>query len=105
MIQGSSRRRRAAGRVVLTTLCVGWLLIAAAATALAADPSPSPGGDAGGDTRSPGEGPGLVGSPLFAIGGVLVVALASIGLAQAYLRATPDRSAARDVPSDEPGPD
>ncbi len=105
MIQGSSRRRRMAGLVVLIALCVGWLLVAATATALAADPSPSPGGDAGGDTRSPGEGPGLVGSPLFAIGGVLVVGLVSVGLAQAYLRATPDRSAARDVPTDEPGPD
>jgi len=105
MIRGSSHRRRTAGRVLLIGLCVGWLLIAAAATALAADPSPSPGGDAGGDTRSPGEGPGLVGSPLFAIGGVLLVALVSVGLAQAYLRATPDRSAARDVHTDGPGPD
>jgi hypothetical protein len=60
---------------------------------LAASPSPS---EAAGDTRSPGEGPGLVGQPLQALLGVLVVAVASALLTLAYVRATNrDRSERR----------
>ena len=60
-----------------------------AATALAASPSPSP---ASGDTRSPGEGPGLVGRPGEAILGVLVLALVSAVLTLAWVRVTANRS-------------
>jgi hypothetical protein len=105
MIRPRFRPGRAVARVALSALCLGWLLVATAAISFAADPSPTPGADAGGDTRTPGQGPGLVGSPLFAIGGVLVVGLISVGLAQAYLRATPDRSGRQGLPPDEPRSD
>ena len=104
MRRAASQRRPAACRAALAAVLVGWLLLAAAASTFAADPSPSPGSDSGGDTRTPGEGPGLVGSPLFAVGGVRLVALVSIGLAQAYLRATADRSATGTA-TDETGAD
>lgn len=52
----------------------------------AASPAASPA--AGGDTRSPGEGPGLVGSPVLAIGGVLALGLAAAALTLLYVRAT-----------------
>jgi hypothetical protein len=42
----------------------------------------------GGDTRSAGEGPGLVGSPLLAVGGVLALGLAAAALTLLYVRAT-----------------
>jgi hypothetical protein len=47
---------------------VGWLMVVTVTRA--ASPSPTP---AAGDPRSPGEGPGLVGEPLIAIGIVLLV--------------------------------
>jgi hypothetical protein len=81
-------------RLVVASACLGWLLLglagpALAASPLAASPDPSPGGGYGGDTRTAGQGPGLVGSPLYAVGAVLLVALVSIGLTQVYLRLTP----------------
>jgi hypothetical protein len=48
----------------------------------------------GGDPRSPGEGPGLVGDPVFAIVAVLAVGVASLILTLAYLRLT-DRDSRR----------
>jgi hypothetical protein len=59
------------------------------APVLAASPAASP--VAGGDTRSAGEGPGLVGSPVFAIGGVLALGLAAAVLTLLYVRATDGR--------------
>jgi hypothetical protein len=56
------------------------------APVLAASPAASP--VAGGDTRSAGEGPGLVGSPVLAIGGVLALGLAAAALTLLYVRAT-----------------
>ncbi len=53
--------------------------------AAAASPSPSP---AGGDTRSPGEGPGFVGEPLLAIGVVVGIAILAVVLTIAYVRLT-----------------
>lgn len=81
--------------MIVASLCLVWLLFGLSAAVLtgdirAASPSPGPGYEAGGDTRTSGQGPGLVGSPFFAIGGVLLVALVSIGLTQVYLRVTPD---------------
>jgi len=72
----------AAGAVVL--------LLWAASLALAAEPAATPG--TGGDPRSPGQGPGLVGDPLFAIGAVVLVALTSIVLTLAYVRMTDARA-------------
>jgi hypothetical protein len=66
---------------------IAWLL-AAAAVAIAASPTPAP---AAGDPRSAGQGPGLVGDPGFAIGLVVLVGLASLGLSLAYVRLTSDR--------------
>lgn len=62
------------------------LLLATIAPAFAAEPASTPG--TGGDPRSPGEGPGLVGDPGFAIGVVVLVGLLSVGLTLAYVRLT-----------------
>jgi hypothetical protein len=75
-------------RLTLAGLCLAWLLGLSIGPVLAASPPPSAGSDYGGDTRTSGQGPGLVGSPLYAIGGVLVVALISIGITLIYVRAT-----------------
>ena len=69
------------------------LSLVLAATVLAAEPGVTPG--TGGDPRSPGQGPGLVGDPLFAIGTVVVVALVSIGLTLGYVRLTGSRGGTR----------
>lgn len=53
-----------------------------------ASPSPVPSADLGGDTRTVGEGPGLVGAPFLAIGGVVLLGLVSAGLTIAYVRLT-----------------
>jgi hypothetical protein len=66
------------------------LLLWTASLALAAEPEATPG--TGGDPRSPGQGPGLVGDPLFAIGAVVLVALTSIVLTLAYVRMTDARA-------------
>ena len=68
-----------------------WLV--AAASALALEPGATP--ETGGDPRSPGQGPGLVGDPLFAIGVVVLVALVSIGLTLGYVRLTGSRGGSR----------
>ena len=83
-------------RAGLAAVVLAWLLAASIGPALADSPSPTPGPDTGGDTRTSGQGPGLVGSPLYAIGGVLVVALISIGITLVYLRATPTGAASTD---------
>ena len=69
------------------------LSLVLAATAVAAEPGATPG--TGGDPRSPGQGPGLVGDPLFAIGTVVLVALVSIGLTLGYVRLTGSRGGSR----------
>ncbi|HEY6058781.1 MAG TPA: hypothetical protein VIV06_12180 [Candidatus Limnocylindrales bacterium] len=58
------------------------------AVVLAASPTPTP---AGGDTRSPGEGPGLVGAPILAIGGVLLVGVLAAAGTLVYVRVTEDQ--------------
>lgn len=61
------------------------------ATPSAASPSPAesePPAALPGDTRSSGAGPGFVGAPLLAIGGVLAIALATIALTLLYVRLT-----------------
>ena len=83
---GAALRDVARGALVVSFLA--WLLAASIGPALADSPSPSPGAYGGGDTRTAGQGPGLEGSPLYAIGGVAVVALVSIGITLIYLRTT-----------------
>ncbi len=60
-------------------------LVAWPAVALAASPTPSP---AGGDPRSSGQGPGLVGDPLTALVVVLAIGLLALGATLAYVRLT-----------------
>jgi hypothetical protein len=59
---------------------------------LAASPEPSA---PGGDTRSPGEGPGLVGAPFLAVGGVVALGLLAAGATLLYLRLTSRSGEAR----------
>lgn len=96
LTEGGTRRPLVAALALAIGLALLTLGVALAflgamtGTALAASPSPSP---AGGDPRSSGQGPGLVGDPLMAIG--LVVAIASIAVVAtlAYVRATGGRRA------------
>ena len=86
----SPERRRppaaSAARAALGVLLAmaAWLL--AATPILAASPVPSQA--AIGDPRSSGQGPGLVGDPLFALGVVVVIAILSLGVTLLYVRAT-----------------
>jgi hypothetical protein len=62
------------------------MLLALAGAALGASPSPT--GAGGGDPRSSGQGPGLVGDPLAAIVVVALVAFASLAVTLLYVRLT-----------------
>ena len=74
---------------VSLTIGVAWAVLGAmTATALAASPAPSA---AGGDPRSSGQGPGLVGDPLMAILLVLAIGLGATVLTVAYVRLTGGR--------------
>jgi hypothetical protein len=67
-------------RALVAAVVVALLLVALGATALGAEPSPSPTTAAvleGGDLRSDGGGPGLVGNPLLILGAVLLLGLAT----------------------------
>jgi hypothetical protein len=91
---GAVARSRAAvacllgGGALVVVGLVSWIVavVAAPAAALAASPAGSilPGSD----TRSPGQGPGLVGDPAFAILGVLGVAVVAVLGTLAYVRFT-----------------
>lgn len=87
---------RLAGRLVAWGITTAWLLsaagiaLAAAGVTLAASPDPTP-APAAGDPRSAGQGPGLVGDPLLAIGIVLLLAVVSLAVSLAYVRLTADR--------------
>jgi hypothetical protein len=70
--------------VGLTLATVAWLVLAV--PALAASPSPSAG--VGGDPRSSGQGPGLVGDPGLAILAVIAIGVAAFGLTLLYVRLT-----------------
>lgn len=75
-----------AGSVRSTATAVIWLI--ATMTTMAA--SPSPGAD-GGDPRSSGQGPGLVGDPVVALVAVLLIGLISVLATLAYVRLTAHR--------------
>ena len=63
-----------------------WLSLAMAA--LAASPTPQA---AGGDPRSSGQGPGLVGDPAFALIAVVAIGLGSVLATLVYVRLTARR--------------
>ena len=67
-------------------LVVAFILLALATTAFAATPVPST--IAGGDPRSAGEGPGLVGTPVVAIAIVFGLGIAAAAVTLAYVRLT-----------------
>jgi hypothetical protein len=96
--------RRDAGLLVVIAaiaLAVGTTVLGAQGRPVHAE-TPSPSEAIVGDTRSPGEGPGLVGAPFLAIGGVLALGLAAAGLTLVYVRATGGSgSASRFSPPDE----
>ena len=93
----ATRPRLAVACLVLGAALIGvaalwWLMDAVTggvATALAASPDPTL--RPGGDTRTSGGGPGLVGDPLFAILGVAGLALLSIIGSLAWVRLTGGR--------------
>jgi hypothetical protein len=66
------------------------LIVLLPGAVLAADPSPT--AAAGGDPRSAGEGPGLVGDPAWAIGIVVAIAVLSLVATLVYVRATAGRT-------------
>ena len=80
--------RRAVRLVAGVAAAVGWL----AFTGLAHAASPTPGTEAG-DPRSSGQGPGLVGDPLFAILAVVVIGVTAVLVTLAWIRLTPRRDA------------
>ena len=81
--------RRSTTRMRPALVAAWWaigLLVVLAGSALGAEPGATSG--TGGDPRSPGEGPGLVGDPGFAVAVVLVVAVLSVAGTLAYVRLT-----------------
>jgi hypothetical protein len=64
-----------------------WLVAAATVTAA----SPAPSAAAGGDPRSAGQGPGLVGDPAFAVLAVVAIGLGAVLLTLVYIRLTASR--------------
>lgn len=86
-----------AGGIGLIVVGLLWAVTAAIAVtiapAIALAASPEATAAAGGDTRSVGEGPGLVGTPIAAIAMVVVIALVSALATYAYVKATAERPA------------
>ena len=95
LADGGTRRPLAAalalgaGALALT-MGVLWAALSAA-TGVAAAASPSPTVATGGDPRSSGSGPGLVGEPLVAIALVIAVALAAVVVTTIWIRLTGGR--------------
>ena len=78
----SSSAARAAGVAVTAVV-----QLTAAAAVLAASPSPTAAAAAG-DPRSSGQGPGLVGDPLWALAIVVVIGVTALVATLAYVRTT-----------------
>jgi hypothetical protein len=74
---------------VAATAGAALLLFAIVVPTLAATPTPGPGGD----PRSAGQGPGLVGDPAFAILAVVAIAAGAVVATLAYVRLTGGRRA------------
>jgi hypothetical protein len=81
----------AAGAIALT-IGLAWAVMSAVTGTVAAA-SPSPTTAVGGDPRSSGEGPGLVGEPLVAIGLVVGLGLLAAVATFLYVRISGDRNA------------
>jgi len=79
----------AAGAVVLS-LGLAWAMLGAM-TGTASAASPDPTAAVGGDPRSSGSGPGLVGDPFLAIGLVVVIGLGAAAATAVYVRLTGGR--------------
>jgi hypothetical protein len=89
--RGGSRDAPAAcaGRWGVLVLClVGVLLFAGSTVSTVVAATPSPEVVPGGDTRSEGEGAGLVGSPVLVALGVIALGVAAAGATTLYLRLT-----------------
>jgi hypothetical protein len=88
-----SLSRAAVASAVAAAIAIAVLLMPLSPTGLgpeparAASPEMTPAGG-GGDPRSVGEGPGLVGDPLFAVALVLAIGLLAAGLTALYVRAS-----------------
>ncbi len=90
---GDGRRTLAAaialgGGLALVTLGLVWAIVGAM-TGIASAASPDPSVAPGGDPRSAGQGPGLVGDPLMAIGLVVAIGLAATVATYAWVRLRP----------------
>jgi hypothetical protein len=70
----------------VATAFIAWL--ARTSAAVAASPSPDP---IGGDPRSSGQGPGLVGDPLLALLAVVAIGVLSVIATLIYVRLTAQR--------------
>ena len=84
MIQRLGRPAGTTGTIA--TGLVAWLLCTSAT--LAASPTPDP---IVGDPRSSGQGPGLVGDPLFALLAVIAIGVGSVVATLVYVRLTAKR--------------
>lgn len=82
-----SRRGRAKEKAATVAAAIGAWLVCASAT-LAASPTPDP---IVGDPRSSGQGPGLVGDPLFALMAVVAIGVGSVVATLVYVRLTARR--------------
>ena len=78
--------RRAARVAAVGAAVTAWL--ACAAAAVAASPTPDP---IVGDPRSSGQGPGLVGDPVFALIAVVAIGVGSVLATLVYVRLTAGR--------------
>jgi hypothetical protein len=86
---GSSTRARLAAVLLVVAaalVLVGLVMLALPGSAFAASPAPT--AVTGSDTRSSGQGPGLVGAPLLAIAGVVGIGLLAVLLTLVFVRLT-----------------
>ena len=77
---------RASARALASVLAGVGLVLVAVLPALAATPTPTV--ELGGDPRSSGQGPGLVGDPLLAILIVVGIGVVALGATLLYVRMT-----------------
>ena len=87
MAPRNSDVRLAVRATVAGLALLAWTL--SAVPVLGASPTPGPGGD----PRSSGQGPGLVGDPAFAVLAVLAIGFATLAITLAYIRLTGGRRA------------
>lgn len=84
----SLRRVHSIPAVATVAMLATVVWLAFAMVALAASPSADP---IGGDPRSSGQGPGLVGDPAFALVVVVAIGIASVTATLVYIRLTARR--------------